>query len=33
MTPLMAQDFHRIRLAGPFRNIPAVRLTELVVPL
>jgi competence protein ComEC len=33
MTPLMALDFHRISLAGPLSNIPAVMLTVLIVPL
>lgn len=33
MTPLMALDFHRIGLAGPLSNIPAVMLTGLIVPL
>lgn len=33
MTPLMALDFHRIGLAGPVSNIPAVMLTGLIVPL
>lgn len=33
MTPLLAQDFHRVSLAGPLSNIPAVILTGLIVPL
>jgi len=33
MMPLMAQDFHRVTLAGPLSNIPAVLLTGLIVPL
>jgi competence protein ComEC len=33
MIPLMAQDFHRVSLAGPLSNIPAVILTGLIVPL
>jgi competence protein ComEC len=33
MTPLMALYFHRIGLAGPLSNIPAVMLTGLIVPL
>ncbi|MGH9689935.1 MAG: ComEC/Rec2 family competence protein [Candidatus Acidiferrales bacterium] len=33
MTPLLAQDFHRVSLAGPVSNIPAVILTGLIVPL
>ncbi|MGA8224086.1 MAG: DNA internalization-related competence protein ComEC/Rec2 [Candidatus Acidiferrales bacterium] len=33
MMPLMAQDFHRVSLAGPLSNIPAVILTGLIVPL
>jgi competence protein ComEC len=33
MMPLLAQDFHRVSLAGPVVNIPAVLLTGLVVPL
>jgi len=32
MAPLMAQDFHRVSLAGPLSNIPAVILTGLIVP-
>jgi hypothetical protein len=32
MMPLMAQDFHRVTLAGPLSNIPAVLLTGLIVP-
>jgi competence protein ComEC len=31
--PLMARDFHRVALAGPLSNIPAVLLTRLIVPL
>ena len=33
MMPLLAQDFHRVSLGGPFSNIPAVILTCLIVPL
>ncbi|MGA8014255.1 MAG: ComEC/Rec2 family competence protein [Candidatus Acidiferrales bacterium] len=33
MMPLLAQDFHRVSLAGPLSNIPAVILTGLIVPL
>jgi competence protein ComEC len=33
MSPLLAQDFHRVSLAGPVSNIPAVLLTGLIVPL
>jgi len=33
MSPLLAQDFHRVSLAGPLSNIPAVLLTGLIVPL
>jgi competence protein ComEC len=33
MMPLLAQDFHRVSLAGPLSNIPAVMLTGLIVPL
>lgn len=33
MMPLMAQDFHRVTLAGPLSNIPAVLLTGIIVPL
>ena len=33
MMPLLAQDFHRVSLAGPLTNIPAVILTGLIVPL
>jgi competence protein ComEC len=32
MMPLLAQDFHRVSLAGPISNIPAVILTGLIVP-
>jgi competence protein ComEC len=32
MMPLLAQDFHRVSLAGPVSNIPAVILTGLIVP-
>lgn len=31
--PLLAEDFHRVSLAGPLSNIPAVILTGLIVPL
>ena len=33
MLPLLALDFHRVSLAGPISNIPAVILTGLIVPL
>lgn len=33
MMPLLAQDFHRVSLAGPVSNIPAVLLTGIIVPL
>jgi competence protein ComEC len=33
MMPLLAQDFHRVSLAGPVSNIPAMILTGLIVPL
>jgi competence protein ComEC len=33
MMPLLARDFHRVSLAGPASNIPAVLLTGLIVPL
>jgi competence protein ComEC len=33
MSPLLARDFHRVSLAGPLSNIPAVFLTGLIVPL
>lgn len=33
MMPLLAQDFHRVSLAGPVSNIPAVFLTGLIVPI
>jgi competence protein ComEC len=33
MLPLLALDFHRVSLAGPLSNIPAVLLTGLIVPL
>lgn len=33
MMPMMARDFHRVTLAGPLSNIPAVLLTGLIVPL
>jgi competence protein ComEC len=33
MMPMLAQDFHRVSLAGPLSNIPAVLLTGLIVPL
>jgi competence protein ComEC len=33
MLPLLAGDFHRVSLAGPLANIPAVLLTGLIVPL
>jgi len=33
MAPLLAQDFHRMSVAGPLMNVPAVMLTGLIVPL
>lgn len=33
MMPLLALDFHRVSLAGPLSNIPAVILTGIIVPL
>lgn len=33
MLPLLAQDFHRVSLAGPLSNIPTVLLTAIIVPL
>ena len=33
LTPLMALYFHRIALAGPIVNLPAVLLTGLIVPI
>jgi len=33
MLPFLAQDFHRVSLAGPMSNIPAVLLTGIIVPL
>ncbi|HEX2776216.1 MAG TPA: ComEC/Rec2 family competence protein, partial [Candidatus Acidoferrales bacterium] len=33
MLPLLAEDFHRVSLAGPMSNIPAVLLTAIIVPL
>jgi len=33
MMPLLARDFHRVSLAGPVSNIPALILTGLIVPL
>jgi len=33
MAPLLAQDFHRVSVAGPLINVPAVILTGLIVPL
>ena len=33
MMPLLATDFHRVSLAGPISNIPAVVLTGVIVPL
>ena len=33
MLPMLAQDFHRVSMAGPVSNIPAVLLTGLIVPL
>ena len=33
MMPSLAQQFHRVTLAGPLSNVPAVILTGLIVPL
>ncbi|MGA7962463.1 MAG: ComEC/Rec2 family competence protein, partial [Candidatus Acidiferrales bacterium] len=33
MLPVLARDFHRVSLAGPLSNIPAVLLTGIIVPL
>jgi competence protein ComEC len=33
LLPLLAASFHRVSLAGPVSNIPAVLLTGLIVPL
>ncbi|HTX14262.1 MAG TPA: ComEC/Rec2 family competence protein [Candidatus Baltobacteraceae bacterium] len=33
MMPLLAGDFHRVSVAGPIGNIPAVILTGVIVPL
>ena len=33
MMPLLAEDFHRVSLAGPLSNIPAVLLVGIIVPL
>ncbi|HEX2777512.1 MAG TPA: ComEC/Rec2 family competence protein, partial [Candidatus Acidoferrales bacterium] len=33
MVPVMASEFHRVSLAGPLSNIPAVILTTIIVPL
>jgi competence protein ComEC len=33
MMPLLARDFHRVSIAGPVSNIPAVILTGFIVPL
>jgi competence protein ComEC len=33
MLPILAGDFHRMSLAGPLSNIPAVLLTGIIVPL
>jgi Competence protein len=33
MLPLMARDFHRISLLGPFANLLVVPLTGVIVPL
>ena len=33
MMPLLARDFHRVSIAGPLSNIPAVILTGFIVPL
>jgi competence protein ComEC len=33
MLALLALDFHRVSLAGPVSNVPAVLLTGLIVPL
>ena len=32
MLPLLAEDFHRVSLAGPVSTIPAVLLTGIIVP-
>jgi len=33
MMPILAGDFHRITLAAPLSNVPAVLLTGLIVPI
>jgi competence protein ComEC len=33
MLPLLAENFHRVSLAGPLSNIPAVLLVGVIVPL
>ena len=33
MMPVLAEDFHRVTLAAPLSNVPAVLLTGLIVPL
>jgi competence protein ComEC len=33
MLPLLAHYFHRVSLAGPLANVPAVLLTGLIVPI
>lgn len=33
MLPLMARDFHRVSLLGPFANLFAVPITGLIVPI
>lgn len=33
MLPLLARDFHRVTLSGPFANLFAVPLTGILVPL
>lgn len=33
MMPMLAADFHRVTLAAPLSNVPAVLLTGLIVPI
>lgn len=33
MMPLLAEDFHRVSLAGPLSNVPAVLLVGVIVPV
>ena len=33
MLPSLAYYFHRVTLAGPFANVPAVLLTGVAVPI